>query len=62
MEVIDNPFAELFIERRQWKFSSSSSNKIYTVSEGASGNIFCDCWGYRAHKNCKHIKEIFNQI
>ena len=49
-------FEELFIEPRTWKFKSSSSNKVYTVTEGKW--LFCDCWGYIAHKKCKHIKQV----
>ena len=49
-------FEELFVEPRTWKFKSSSSDKEYTVTEGKW--LFCDCWGYIAHKRCKHIKKV----
>ena len=56
--VKKNPFEELFVEPKSWKFKSSSSDKEYTVKINAKGNLSCDCWGYIAHKRCKHIKEV----
>ena len=51
------PFEELFNdERKTWTFESASSNKTYTVTQGKW--LFCDCWGYIAHKKCKHIKKV----
>ena len=54
------PFEELFVEPRTWKFKSSSSDKEYTVTEGKW--LYCDCWGYIAHKRCKHIKKVKEQL
>lgn len=56
--VDKKPFEELFVEvkKRSWKYKSSSSDKEYTVKEGKNG-LYCDCWGYIAHRKCKHIKE-----
>lgn len=51
------PFKELFDEPKTWKFKSASSDKEYTVRQGRNG-LHCDCWGYIAHKKCKHIKEV----
>ena len=56
--VKKNPFEELFVEPKSWKFKSASSDKEYTVKINAKGNLSCDCWGYIAHKRCKHIKEV----
>lgn len=57
--VVDKkPFEELFVEPKSWKFKSASSNKEYTVRQNASGKLSCDCWGYIAHRKCKHIKEV----
>lgn len=62
--VDKKPFDELFTspdtsndgyEPRQ--FTSTSSDKIYTVKRGKNG-FYCDCWGYIAHKKCKHVKEV----
>lgn len=52
------PFDELFVEPEQWKFESSSGDKTYTVKLNKHGKLSCDCWGYIAHKKCKHIKEV----
>ena len=56
--VKKNPFEELFVEPKSWKFKSASSDKEYTVKINAKGKLSCDCWGYIAHKRCKHIKEV----
>ena len=58
IHVEKNPFEELFVEPKSWKFKSASSDKEYTVKINAKGNLSCDCWGYIAHKRCKHIKEV----
>ena len=58
IEVQKNPFEELFVEPKSWKFKSATSDKEYTVKINAKGNLSCDCWGYIAHKRCKHIKEV----
>ena len=50
-------FEELFVEPKTWTFKSSSSDKTYTVKMNKNGNLACDCWGYIAHRKCKHIKE-----
>jgi len=62
--IIDKkPFQELFIKekKRSWKYKSASSDKEYTVKEGKNG-LHCDCWGYIAHRKCKHIKETIELI
>lgn len=59
--VDKKPFAELFVTAEEWKFESASSDKTYTVKKNKSGNLSCDCWGYIAHKKCKHIKEVQSQ-
>ena len=57
--IIDKkPFDEVFTEPEQWKFESSSGDKTYTVKLNKQGKLSCDCWGYIAHKKCKHIKEV----
>ena len=56
-----DPFEELFVEPKTWTFKSSSSDKTYTVREGRNG-LHCDCWGYIAHRKCKHLKEVQNQL
>ena len=58
--VEKKPFQELFVEEKIWEFKSSSSDKTYTVRYNKSGNLSCNCWGYMAHKRCKHIKEVQN--
>lgn len=56
--VDKKPFEEIFVEPETWTFESSSSSKTYTVKRTKSGNLSCDCWGYIAHKKCKHVKEV----
>jgi len=56
------PFEELFVEEQNWKFTSASSDKEYTVKYNRSGNLSCDCWGYIGHKKCKHITEVKTKI
>jgi len=61
--IVDKaPFEELFVEPDTWKFKSSSGDKEYTVRMNKKGNLSCDCWGYIAHKKCKHIKEVKEQL
>lgn len=56
--VESKPFQELFKEEKEWKFKSASSDKEYTVKLKQDGSPYCDCWGYIAHRKCKHIKEV----
>ena len=58
IEVEKKPFEELFIEPKVWEFKSESSDKEYKVKMNASGNLSCSCWGYIAHRKCKHIKKV----
>ena len=60
--VEKKPFEELFVEEKKWTFKSSSSDKEYTVRHNAKGALSCDCWGYIAHKKCKHIREVSSEI
>jgi hypothetical protein len=43
---------------KKWEFKSSSSDAIYKVKQMPDGRLDCDCWGFRAHKRCKHVKEV----
>jgi len=61
--VEQRPFDELFTSNDESRapyeprqFTSTSSDKIYTVKLGKNG-FYCDCMGYIAHKKCKHIKQ-----
>ena len=56
--VEKKPFEELFVEPQKWEYKSSSGDKTYTVKYNKHGKLSCDCWGYIAHKKCKHIKEV----
>ena len=64
--IVDKkPFEELFVEQKndqKWKFKSASSDKEYTVRYNAAGKLSCDCWGYIAHKRCKHIKQVEDEL
>ena len=61
--VVDKkPFDELFTEPEKWEFKSASSDKIYNVKRNRNGDLSCDCWGYIAHRKCKHIKEVESYV
>lgn len=53
-------FEELFQEEKHWLFKSESSDKEYRVKLGKNGP-YCNCWGYMAHKKCKHTKQVNTQ-
>jgi hypothetical protein len=61
IQVQKDPFEELFIEKKTWTFKSASSDKEYTVKQGKNG-LYCDCWGYIAHKRCKHVKQVKEEL
>lgn len=59
------PFAELFEEKeeeKQWKFISARSGEEYIVRYNIRNELSCSCWGYIAHGNCKHIKEVKQEL
>ena len=56
------PFEELFVEPKSWSFKSANSDKEYTVKLKRDGTPYCDCWGYMAHKNCKHVKQVKEEL
>ena len=43
------------------KTVTGSTGNEYEVKIYADGSATCECWGYRRHKNCKHIKEVKNE-
>jgi len=62
INVEKKPFQELFIEPKTWSFKSESSDKEYTVKQSMNGNLSCNCWGYMAHKKCKHVKQVQEEL
>jgi len=60
--VEKKPFQELFVEPKTWSFESASSDKVYTVRLTKNNKLSCDCWGYIAHKKCKHIKQVQEEL
>ena len=64
LELEAKPFQELFEEKKeeQWKFTSARSGEEYIVRYNARKELSCSCWGYIAHKKCKHIKEVYAEI
>ena len=60
--VDKKPFDEVFVEEQKWTFPSSSSDKEYTVKLKRDGSPYCDCWGYIAHKKCRHVKEVQEKL
>jgi len=47
---------------QKWTFKSESSDKEYVVRRGATGNLTCNCWGFIAHKKCKHVKKVSGEV
>ena len=64
LEFEAKPFEELFEEKKeeQWKFTSARSGEEYVVRYNTRKELSCSCWGYIAHKKCKHIKEVYAEI
>ena len=64
LEFEAKPFEELFEEKKeeQWKFTSARSGEEYIVRYNVRKELSCSCWGYIAHKKCKHIKEVNAEI
>lgn len=60
--VEKKPFDEVFIEPKTWSFKSASSDKEYTVKLKQDGSLYCDCWGYIAHRKCRHINEVQSKL
>jgi hypothetical protein len=46
----------------KWEFKSSSSDSTYMVKEMPDGRLNCDCWGFRAHRKCKHVKAVTEEL
>jgi hypothetical protein len=58
--IEQRPFDEIFTSNDDYEprtFTSTSSDKVYTVKRGKNG-FYCDCWGYIGHKKCKHVKQV----
>ena len=64
LEFEAKPFEELFEEKKeeQWKFTSARSGEEYILRYNIRKELSCSCWGYIAHKKCKHIKEVHAEI
>ena len=64
IEFAAEPFAELFEEKKeeQWKFTSARSGDEYIVRYNIRKELSCSCWGYIAHRKCKHIKEVMELV
>ena len=61
--IVDKkPFEELFIEPKTWSFKSATSDKEYTVKLNKNNKLSCDCWGYIAHRKCKHITAVKKEL
>ena len=56
------PFEELFEEELKWTFTSARSGEEYIVRYNAKNELSCSCWGYIAHRKCKHIKQVKEQL
>ena len=42
--------------------SKSSPGKVYTVTEGNDGVIYCDCWQWKKNRDCQHIQSYYFTI
>ena len=62
IEIDKKPFEELFVEPQTWSFKSATSDKEYTVKLNKANKLSCDCWGYIAHRKCKHINEVTEKL
>jgi hypothetical protein len=64
IEFEAEPFSELFKEKeeKQWKFTSARSGEEYIVRYNIRNELSCSCWGYIAHRKCKHIKEVMELV
>ena len=60
--VDKKPFEEIFIEPKTWSFKSATSDKEYTVKLNKNNKLSCDCWGYIAHRKCKHITAVKKEL
>jgi hypothetical protein len=60
--VEKKPFQELFIEPKTWSFKSATSDKEYTVKLNKNNKLSCDCWGYIAHRKCKHLTAVKKEL
>ena len=47
---------------QKWTFQSDSSDKEYVVRRNAIGKLTCNCWGFIAHRNCKHVKKVSGEV
>jgi hypothetical protein len=49
-------------EKKTWKFESSSSDSVYTVTQVDSATINCNCPGFYRAKDrnlgCKHVQKV----
>jgi len=43
-------------------YSKSNPNKSYDIIEGADGVVYCECMGWKMHRDCRHLREYGNQI
>ena len=71
IEVLpETTYADVFYEApeepkekpQKWTFKSDSSDKEYVVRRNAIGNLTCNCWGFIAHKKCKHVKKVSGEV
>ena len=40
--------------------SKSNPSKTYDIIEGADGVIYCECMGWKMHRDCRHLREYHN--
>ena len=37
--------------------SISRPGRSYNITRGDDGVIYCDCWQWKIHNDCKHLKQ-----
>ncbi len=37
--------------------SKSNPSKSYDIIEGGDGVIYCECMGWKMHRDCRHLRE-----
>lgn len=42
--------------------SSSNPSKHYDIVLGDDGTIYCNCWGWKRNRSCKHLAMFHNKV
>lgn len=39
--------------------STTNPHKKHIITRGDDGVIYCDCWGWKKNRTCKHLEEFY---